>query len=134
MKRLLAILISSAAVASCDGGGGSPGTCVFGPVACGTAGSSGSAGPPVAPSLFQFAASGANVFTTPARQARFSVEATTTRDSANFIVFWPSGGIFATIGNSQNPQRFDGIYLIPANTVVEVTAATGVSWSFRELP
>jgi hypothetical protein len=134
MKNLVAILISSAAIAGCGGGGSDAGTCVFGPVACGTAVSSGGAGAPVAPSLFEFAATGANVFITPAREARFSVDATTTRDSANFIVFWPLGGIVATIGSSENPQRFDGIYLIPANTRVEVTAATGVSWRFRELP
>lgn len=134
MKKLLAILFSSAGIAGCGGGGSDSGTCVFGPVACGTAGSSGRAPAPVAPSMFQFGATGANVFITPARQARFSVEATTTRDSANFIVFWPLGGIVASVGISENPQRFDGVYLIPASTVVEVTSATGVSWRFQELP
>lgn len=133
MKRLALAIASFSLLAACDGGGGPPGACPFAASDCRT-GAGSPAGPPSS-TVFKFESTGANVFTTPDRIARYRVVATTPSVASAFSFYFNNElqGV-AVLGSSSVPPDFLGIYLIPARTLVEVRQGTGVTWSFTEVP
>lgn len=135
MKRQLLAWVGFAAFplfSGCGGGGGPPGECVFGPIACGQAGQP--ARPPD-PSRFAIAGMGPNVFRLPAAEQRYLVEASTA-ERLEVFAFRVDGlvRLSALVGQAESPPNVSGVYLLPAGGLVEITSATRVSWSFRALP
>lgn len=79
------------------------------------------------------AGSGAAVFDLPANVTRVRIQGTFNGRGANFIIRIANNLVVNALIGTDYAVTFDGTYLVAGGSVVQITSATGVSWSFTEV-
>jgi hypothetical protein len=133
MKTIFWIaLLFSALLAGCGGGGGNPGTCIASELTCASVQPS-SPGTP-GTDVFQQKGTGDNSFTLPTTVTRVRIQASTGASAANFIVNIAGQPVVnQLLGTSTGSTSFDGSYLVPGGSTVEISNSAGVTWTVTEL-